>query len=66
MIPVSPRAVTSVTGPRARGARAGLPAMIVAKVDSSALQDIRREHSDGREDRHTFARHAEQTEGWSS
>jgi hypothetical protein len=39
------------------------PIVIVAKVDPSVPQDIRRKHSDGREDKYIFVRHAEETEG---
>jgi len=46
----------------------GLPFVIVAKVDPSVPQDIRRssmlrKQSDGREDKYIFVRHAEETEG---
>jgi sulfopyruvate decarboxylase subunit beta len=48
-------------------AKAGLsarrPFVIVAKVDPSVPQDIRRKHSDGREDKYIFVRHVEETEG---
>jgi len=42
--------------------------VIVAKVDSTAGQDLRRpalarKRSDGREDKYIFVRHVEETEG---
>jgi len=43
--------------------RATRPFLIVAKVDPSVPQDIRRKHSDGREDKYIFVRHVEETEG---
>jgi sulfopyruvate decarboxylase subunit beta len=46
-----------------RGLTADRPFMIVAKVDPSVPQDIRRKHSDGREDKYIFVRHVEETEG---
>ena len=39
------------------------PFVIVAKVDATVHRDIRRKHSDGREDKYIFVRHIEQTEG---
>jgi sulfopyruvate decarboxylase subunit beta len=51
----------------ARLCRAGLaatsPYVIVAKVEPSVRPDIRRKHSDGREDKYIFVRHVERTEG---
>jgi len=38
------------------------PYVIVAKVDKSVARDIKRKHSDGREDKYIFVRHVEQTE----
>ncbi len=38
------------------------PFVIVAKVDLSVPQDIRRKQSDGREDKYIFVRHVEQSE----
>jgi hypothetical protein len=35
---------------------------VVAKVDRSVQRDIKRKHSDGREDKYIFVRHVEQTE----
>jgi sulfopyruvate decarboxylase subunit beta len=46
-----------------QGLAAESPFVIVAKVDPSVPQDIRRKHSDGREDKYIFVRHVEQTEG---
>ncbi|HEY3881431.1 MAG TPA: thiamine pyrophosphate-dependent enzyme [Trebonia sp.] len=46
-----------------RGLAAGRPFVIVAKVDPSVPLDIRRKHSDGREDKYIFVRHVEDTEG---
>jgi sulfopyruvate decarboxylase subunit beta len=45
------------------GLSASRPCVIVAKVDPSVPQDIRRKHSDGREDKYIFVRHVEETEG---
>jgi thiamine pyrophosphate-dependent acetolactate synthase large subunit-like protein len=47
----------------ARGLSADLPYVVVAKVDRSVRRDIRRKHSDGREDKYIFVRHVEETEG---
>lgn len=44
------------------GLTAQVPYLIVAKVDRSMLRDIKRKHSDGREDKYIFVRHVEQTE----
>jgi thiamine pyrophosphate-dependent acetolactate synthase large subunit-like protein len=46
-----------------KGLRADRPFVIVAKVDRSVPQGIRRKHSDGREDKYIFVRHVEETEG---
>jgi sulfopyruvate decarboxylase subunit beta len=46
-----------------QGLQADRPFVIVAKVDPSVPQGIRRKHSDGREDKYIFVRHVEQTEG---
>jgi thiamine pyrophosphate-dependent acetolactate synthase large subunit-like protein len=46
-----------------QGLAADRPFVIVAKVDPTVSQDIRRKHSDGREDKYIFVRHVEQTEG---
>lgn len=39
------------------------PFIIVAKVTGETQPGIRRKHSDGREDKYTFVRHVERTEG---
>jgi sulfopyruvate decarboxylase subunit beta len=44
------------------GLAAQHPYVIVAKVDRSVARDIKRKHSDGREDKYIFVRHVEQTE----
>jgi sulfopyruvate decarboxylase subunit beta len=44
------------------GLKAHAPYVIVAKVDRSVRRDIRRKHSDGREDKYLFVRHIEATE----
>jgi sulfopyruvate decarboxylase subunit beta len=44
------------------GLNALSPYLIVAKVDRSVRRDIKRKHSDGREDKYIFVRHVEQTE----
>lgn len=44
------------------GLKASSPYVIVAKVDGEARRDIRRKHSDGREDKYIFVRHIEATE----
>jgi sulfopyruvate decarboxylase subunit beta len=46
-----------------QGLTADAPFVIVAKVDPSVPPDIRRKHSDGREDKYIFVRHVEETEG---
>jgi sulfopyruvate decarboxylase subunit beta len=38
------------------------PYVIVSKVDKSVARDIKRKHSDGREDKYIFVRHVEATE----
>ena len=45
------------------GLQAQAPFVIVAKVDRSVRRDIKRKHSDGREDKYMFVRHVEATEG---
>jgi sulfopyruvate decarboxylase subunit beta len=37
--------------------------VIVAKADRAVRRDIKRKHSDGREDNYIFVRHVETTEG---
>ena len=44
------------------GLRAQSPYVVVAKIDQSVKRDIKRKHSDGREDKYIFVRHVEQTE----
>jgi sulfopyruvate decarboxylase subunit beta len=39
------------------------PYLIVAKVEKGTQNDIKRKHSDGREDKYIFVRHVEATEG---
>ena len=45
------------------GLAAQVPWLVVAKVDASVQRDIRRKHSDGREDKYIFVRHVERSEG---
>lgn len=47
----------------AQGLAAELPYVVVAKVSGTVQPDIRRKHSDGREDKYIFVRHVEATEG---
>jgi thiamine pyrophosphate-dependent acetolactate synthase large subunit-like protein len=44
------------------GLRTQAPYVVVAKIDRSVRRDIKRKHSDGREDKYTFVRHVERTE----
>ena len=44
------------------GLQAKAPYVAVAKVDRSVRRDIKRKHSDGREDKYIFVRHVEATE----
>jgi sulfopyruvate decarboxylase subunit beta len=44
------------------GLQAKVPYVVVAKVDRSVRRDIKRKHSDGREDKYIFVRHVEATE----
>jgi thiamine pyrophosphate-dependent acetolactate synthase large subunit-like protein len=46
----------------AAGLAAVTPYLIVAKVEASVESDIKRKHSDGREDKYIFVRHVEATE----
>lgn len=46
-----------------RGLAATEPFVIVAKVSQESFRDVRRKHSDGREDKYIFVRHVEATEG---
>jgi len=43
------------------GLQAKAPYVVVAKVDRSVRRDIKRKHSDGREDKYIFVRHVEAT-----
>ena len=45
------------------GLAATEPYLVVAKVSGTVQPDIRRKHSDGREDKYIFVRHVEKTEG---
>ncbi len=47
----------------AAGLEAKSPYLIVAKVEPATAPDIKRKHSDGREDKYLFVRHVEATEG---
>lgn len=47
----------------ARGLIAQEPYLVVAKVSGTVQPDIRRKHSDGREDKYIFVRHVERSEG---
>ncbi len=47
----------------ATGLAAAVPTVIIAKVAGTVEQNIRRKHSDGREDKYIFVRHIEATEG---
>ncbi|QFY62588.1 thiamine pyrophosphate-binding protein (plasmid) [Rhizobium grahamii] len=47
----------------AAGLAAKVPYVVVAKVSGSVQPDIKRKHSDGREDKYIFVRHVEATEG---
>jgi thiamine pyrophosphate-dependent acetolactate synthase large subunit-like protein len=47
----------------AAGLKADAPYLVVAKVAGTVQPDIRRKHSDGREDKYIFVRHVEATEG---
>ena len=44
------------------GLQVRAPYLIVAKVDREVRRDMRRKHSDGREDKYIFVRHIEATE----
>jgi thiamine pyrophosphate-dependent acetolactate synthase large subunit-like protein len=57
------RTVSEFTELCEKGLRVDRPFLIVAKVDPSVPQDIRRKRSDGREDKYIFVRHVEETEG---
>ena len=46
----------------ARGLASAVPYIVVAKVSGTVQPDIKRKHSDGREDKYIFVRHVEATE----
>jgi thiamine pyrophosphate-dependent acetolactate synthase large subunit-like protein len=46
-----------------QGLAAAAPYIVVAKVGQGVQPDIKRKHSDGREDKYIFVRHIEETEG---
>jgi sulfopyruvate decarboxylase subunit beta len=46
----------------ARGLASDVPYVVVAKVAGTVQPDIKRKHSDGREDKYIFVRHVETTE----
>jgi thiamine pyrophosphate-dependent acetolactate synthase large subunit-like protein len=45
------------------GLKADTPYVVVAKVSGTVQPEIKRKHSDGREDKYIFVRHVEKTEG---
>ncbi|MER9214081.1 thiamine pyrophosphate-dependent enzyme [Mesorhizobium sp. M0145] len=47
----------------ARGLALDAPYVVVAKVSGTVQPDIKRKHSDGREDKYIFVRHVEASEG---
>jgi thiamine pyrophosphate-dependent acetolactate synthase large subunit-like protein len=47
----------------AEGLATASPFLVVAKVEAVIETNIRRKHSDGREDKYIFVRHVEETEG---
>ncbi|MER8881026.1 thiamine pyrophosphate-dependent enzyme [Mesorhizobium sp. M0933] len=47
----------------ARGLAVDAPYVLVAKVSGTVQPDIKRKHSDGREDKYIFVRHVEASEG---
>ncbi|MER8590084.1 MULTISPECIES: thiamine pyrophosphate-dependent enzyme [unclassified Mesorhizobium] len=47
----------------ARGLAVDAPYIVVAKVSGTVQPDIKRKHSDGREDKYIFVRHVEASEG---
>ena len=46
-----------------RGLASDVPYVVVAKVAGTVQPDIKRKHSDGREDKYIFVRHVEASEG---
>jgi len=47
----------------AAGLKSNTPYVVVAKVSGTVQPEIKRKHSDGREDKYIFVRHVEKTEG---
>ncbi|MCA0044946.1 thiamine pyrophosphate-dependent enzyme [Celeribacter litoreus] len=45
------------------GLKSDTPYVVVAKVSGTVQPEIKRKHSDGREDKYIFVRHVEKTEG---
>jgi sulfopyruvate decarboxylase subunit beta len=56
------RTVEEFDGHCAKGLAADVPYVVVAKVAGTVQPDIKRKHSDGREDKYIFVRHVEATE----
>ncbi len=56
------RTIEEFDGHCADGLAAQEPYLVVAKVSGTVQPDIRRKHSDGREDKYIFVRHVERTE----
>ena len=56
------RTVEEFDGHCAEGLAAQEPYVVVAKVSGTVQPDIKRKHSDGREDKYIFVRHVERTE----
>jgi len=57
------RTVEEFDGFCAKGLETDGPFVVVAKVSGTVQPDIKRKHSDGREDKYIFVRHVEATEG---
>lgn len=57
------RTVEEFTSHCVAGLAAQAPYVVVAKVKAGVEPDIRRKHSDGREDKYIFVRHVEASEG---
>lgn len=57
------RTLEEFEGHCAAGLAAEEPYILVAKVAGTVQPDIKRKHSDGREDKYIFVRHVEDTEG---
>ncbi|MGY3604805.1 MULTISPECIES: thiamine pyrophosphate-dependent enzyme [unclassified Bradyrhizobium] len=56
------RTIEEFDGHCADGLAAQEPYLVVAKVSGTVQSDIKRKHSDGREDKYIFVRHVERTE----